>query len=239
MRPVLAHTGNQHHRSWSFEDEHDDDDDCGDDDGDDDDDDHHHHHHHYCHWITVSLSINSIMLFFGRTSRIYCKLYCKILQADLWWLRKTHWSEATNVPSAPSVKFWVRVCMLFEDFQSCSLRSTLLKTQTIAKQWPTCDDCDAVRVVKSCQVHSNALWCFSSFYLKVYLAHVGTSWHILAQHFANCGCARQVATSKGARWLNPLIEHASGLCFVRSGRSGEVGDSCPTTKRLNEHEPSN
>ena len=65
------------------------------------------------------------------------------------------------------------------------------------------------------------------------------TWHILAQHFANCGCARQVATSKGARWLNPLIEHASGLCFVRSGRSGEVGDSCPTTKRLNEHEPSN
>ena len=27
-----------------------------------------------------------------------------------------------------------------------------MKTQTIAKQWPTCDDCDAVRVVKSCQV---------------------------------------------------------------------------------------
>ena len=202
MRPVLAHTGNQHHRSWSFEDEHDDDD-CGDDDGDDDD-----HHHHHCHWITVSLSINSIMLFFGGTSRIYCKLYCKILQADFWWLRKTHWSEATNVPSAPLVKFWVRVCMLFEDFQSCSLRSTLLKTQTIAKQWPTCDDCDAVRVVKSCQVHSNALWCFSSFYLKVYLAHLGTSWHNILQIAHVPGRLLPARVHDGwIHWLNMLVAY--------------------------------
>ena len=65
-------------------------------------------------------------------------------------------------------------------------------------------------------------------FLVLFESLLGTSSHILAQHFENCRCARQVATSKRARWLNPLIEHASGLCFVRSGRSSEVGDSCPT-----------